>query len=181
MSIDDLINAHNAGDASATSELFKLIYAEVHQAARRLMAIEKPGHSLETTDLIGMAYARLQPSGTKVNDKGHFISLIAETMRHVLIDHARKKKAKRHGGGLVRVSLNTSWLSARESPLDVTALGESLTKLKSLYPRHVRVLDLRYFAGLSVEKTAVVLNVSPKTVKNDTQFAKAWLRRSLGL
>ncbi len=179
MSLDDLIRAHNAGDAAATSELLELLYAELHRIAAQVMSQENKGHSLQATELIGMAYARFQASGTKINDKAHFLSLAAETMRHVLIDHARRKKAERHGGKLVRVPLDTSWLVGSEPSLDMLALEEGFKELKKLAPRQVQVLDLRYFAGLSVEKTAFVLKVSPKTVKNDTQVAKAWLRRWL--
>lgn len=180
MSVDELIQAHNAGDAAATSELLELLYAELHRIAARLMARERPGHTLQTTALVSEAYLRfIGGSATVINDRKHFLCLAATTMRHILLDYARARDAERNGGGAVRVTLDFSWLAAREKSIDEQALEEAIIDLGKEYPRHVQVIDLRYFVGFSVDETADLLSVCPKTVKNDTQFAKAWLRRRL--
>jgi RNA polymerase sigma factor (TIGR02999 family) len=100
-------------------------------------------------------------------------------MRNILIDHANRKKALKRGGGAAHVTLDDSWLATPECPVDLLALKEALVELDKLSPRQVRVIDLRYFVGFSVEETAELLKVSPKTIKNETQFAKAWLHRRL--
>jgi RNA polymerase sigma-70 factor, ECF subfamily len=180
MSIDDLIRAHNAGDAAATSQLLELLYAELHRIAARLMSLERPGHTLQTTALVSEAYLRFVANGaTEITDRKHFLSLAATTMRNILFDHAREKNAQKRGGGAAHVTLDYSWLAAPESDVDTLALKQAIIDLDKEYPRHVRVIDMRYFVGFSVEETAELLHVSPKTVKNDTQFAKAWLRRRL--
>jgi RNA polymerase sigma factor (TIGR02999 family) len=180
MSVDTLIHAQNLGDAAATSELLEELYAELHRIARRRMAGEKKGHLLQTPEHVGEAYLRLCHGGAVViNDKKHFLSLAAETMRNILIDHANRMKAKKRGGGAAHVTLDDSWLATPESPVDLLELKEALDELKRVSPRQVQVLDLRFFVGFSVEETAELLQVSEKTIKNDTQFAKAWLHRRL--
>lgn len=180
MSVDKLIQAHNAGDAAATSELLELLYAELHRIAARLMSRERPGHTLQTTALVSEAYLRfVTGSVTEITDRKHFLCLAATTMRNILFDHAREKNSQKNGGGAARVTLDYSWLAAPEKNVDELALKEAIIDLGKEYPRHVQVIDLRYFVGFSVEETADLLSVCPKTVKNDTQFAKAWLRRRL--
>lgn len=178
MTIDAIIEAHNAGDRAATSELLERLYAELRRIAAGLMFHESPGHTLQTTALVNEAYLRLFGHGnTPVNDRRHFLNLAAGTMRDILIDHARKKKAQKRWA--VRVTLDESWPPAPESTVDLVELGEALRDLRKLSERQARVIDLRYFVGFSVEETAAALGVSDKTVKNDTQFAKAWLHRQL--
>lgn len=180
MSIEDLIRAHNAGDAAATSELLKLLYAELHRIASRLMSRERPGHTLQTTALISEAYIRfLGSSSTVIVDRKHFLSLAATTMRNILLDHARERDAQKRGGGAAHVTLDHSWLAAPESDVDALALKEAIIELDKEYPRAVRVVDMRYFVGFTVNEAAELLSVSPETIKNDTQLAKAWLRRRL--
>ncbi len=182
MTIDALINAHNAGDRAATSELLERLYAELRRIAAGLMFQESPTHTLQTTALVNEAYLRLCGSGNRpVNDRNHFLNLASRTMREILIDHARKKDAQKRGAGAVRVTLDQSWPPAPESTVDLLALGEALEELGKLSERQARVIDLRYFVGFSVEETAAALGVSDKTIKNDTQFAKAWLRRWLSV
>ncbi|HXV13573.1 MAG TPA: ECF-type sigma factor [Candidatus Krumholzibacteria bacterium] len=180
MSIDDLIRAHNAGEAAATSHLLELLYAELRRIASRLMSRERPGHTLQTTALVSEAYLRLVGGGsTEISDRKHFLCLAATTMRNILFDHARERDAIKRGGGAAHVTLDHSWLAAPEESMDTQALKEAIEALSKEYPRHVRVIDLRYFVGFSVEETADLLQVCEKTIKNDTQFAKAWLRRRL--
>jgi RNA polymerase sigma-70 factor, ECF subfamily len=180
MTIDAIIEAHNAGDPAATSQLLERLYSDLRRIAAGRMALESPGHTLQTTALINEAYLRLCGHGsTPVNDRNHFLNLAARTMREILIDHARKKDAQKRGAGMVRVTLDDSWPPAPESTVDLAALGEALEELSKLSERQARVIDLRYFVGFSVEEAAGALGVSDKTVKNDTQFAKAWLRRRL--
>ena len=180
MSIDDLIRAHNAGDAAATSQLLELLYAELRRIASRLMSRERPDHTLQTTALVSEAYLRFAGNGsTEITDRKHFLCLAATTMRNILFDYARARDAQKRPNGAARVTLDHSWLAAPEANVDSVALKEAIVELDREYPRHVRVIDLRYFVGFSVEETAELLRVSPKTVKNDTQFAKAWLRRRL--
>ncbi len=176
MSIDTTIEAHNAGDRAATARLLELLYAELHRIAAIEMAKEAPGHLLQTTAVINEAYIRLFGNGTQpITDRNHFLNLAASTIRHILVEHARREKAKKRGGGAIHVTLDQSWPPAPDSTVDLVALGEALGDLQKYSERQARVIDLRYFVGFTVEETAAALGVSDKTVKNETAIAKAWL------
>ena len=178
--LEDIIQAHNAGDTAATSELLERLYAELHRIATGHMRRESRQHTLQATALVSEAYLRLFRTGNiPINDKDHFLNLASTTMREILIDHARRKQTRKRGGGAIHVTLDDSWLVAADSPLDWAAFGNAMKELRALSERQVRVIDLRYFAGFTVEQTAAVLGVSDKTIKNETQTAKAWICRRL--
>lgn len=178
--LDEIIQAHNTGDTAATSELLRRLYAELHRIARGHMGGESKSHTLQATALVNEAYLRLFGNGnTSISDKDHFLALASTAMREILIDHARRKRTKKRGGDVVHVPLDDSWLVPADSPLDWAAFGEAMEELGSLSERQVRVIDLRYFVGFTVEQTAAVLGVSDKTIKNETQMAKAWIYRRL--
>jgi RNA polymerase sigma factor (TIGR02999 family) len=161
-------------------ELTELAHAELRRLARRYLAGERPGHTLQPTALVNEAYLRLA-AGQPVDwqNRAHFVGVAAHQMRRILVDHARKRhRAKRDGGG-VRVTFDEQLPVADERGHDVVALDEALEKLARLDPRRSRIAELRYFGGLSVEETAEALSVSVATVMRDWRLARAWLQREL--
>lgn len=146
----------------------------------RYVQQERPGHTLQTTALVHEAYLRLIDID-RVDWKGktHFLAIAARQMRRVLVDHARTRRAGKRGAGMRNVTLNDAHAIARDNVVDMLALDEALERLQRKSPRQVRVVEFRFFAGLSVEETARVLEVSAPTVKGDWRMAKAWLSREL--
>jgi RNA polymerase sigma factor (TIGR02999 family) len=175
-----LLAAWGQGDQGAFDKLFPLVDAELRQLARRHMAREVAGHTLQATALINEAYLRLV-GGPRVQwqNRAHFFAMAARLMRHILIDHARAKRNVKRGGDLRRVPLSDARLAAAGQGEDVIALDEALDALAALDPRRGRVVELRVFGGLSVAETAGVLKVSADTVMRDWKLAKAWLGREL--
>ena len=171
---------HTRGDPSAAERLLPLVYKELRALASQFMQDERRSHTLEPTALIHEAYLRLVDR-TKVNWQGraHFLALAAQAMRRVLVDHARRKKALKRGGGARPVTLTGLDEGAEAPVLDILALDEALEKLAGLNARHGQVVMLRFFAGLSGKETAHVLGVTERTVKNDWSMARAWLLREL--
>jgi len=170
----------NAGEASqaACDELFPLVYAELRRIAAREMRREKPGRTLQTTALVHEAYLRLlKDASLSFENRAHFLGIAARAMREILIEHARARSARKRGGGAVRLTVDD--LVAPAPSIDVLALDEALQRLARLDERHARVVELRYFGGLSVEETASALGVSPATVKRDWTLARAWLFREM--
>lgn len=167
------------GDRSSAAELLPLVYSELHGLADRFMRGEPGDHTLQATAVVHEAYLRLvQGQPKQWNDRAHFFRVAAVAMRHILVDHARgKRRAKRDGG--VRMPLDEAAALFEERALDLVALDEALEKLTALDNRKARVVELRFFAGLSVEETAETLEISPRTVKSDWNFAKLWLLREI--
>ncbi len=166
-----------SGNKEALTKLIPLVYDELHRLAEHYMRNERVGHTLQPTALINEAYMRLA-SAEKADwqHRAHFVAVAAGTMRRVLIDHARKRKAAKRGGEQAALPLedNLEFLS-EERPEELIALDEALTRLQELDPRQSQVVELRFFGGLTVEETAEVLGISPKTVKRDWAVARAWL------
>ena len=170
----------HAGDQAAFDELFPLVYAELRRIAAREMRREKPGRTLQTTALVHEAYLRLLKDATlSFENRAHFLGIAARAMREILIEHARARSARKRGGGAVRLTLDDMVASVPSLSIDVIALDEALQRLTRLDERHARVVELRYFGGLSVEETAAALGLSPATVKRAWTFARAWLYREL--
>ena len=167
------------GNPAARSFLLNALYADLHRIAEILMNREAPGHSLQPTALIHEAYLKLV-GGQQPDWQGrtHFLSTAARDMRLILVDHARKKKAEKRGGSLVRVTLSDQSLSWNMD-VDLLDLHEAMERFARDYERQAKVVDLRYFAGLTVEETAEALGVSSGTIKLDARFALAWLFRAL--
>lgn len=168
------------GDENPRSldELFQWLYKELRPIARRYMAGERAGATLQTTALIHEAYIRLKASNVKVESRLHFLRLVARTMRRVLIDEARRREGEKYGGDWIRVTLSDS-AGVVFSRFDMIDFDRALEKLAKLHERQATVVDLRFFLGFSVEEVAAELGVSPRTVKGDTRVALAWLRREL--
>jgi RNA polymerase sigma factor (TIGR02999 family) len=161
--------------------LFGRFYEDLRRIARRQMAGERLGHTLQPTALVNEAYLRLASSkALNLNDRAHFLRLAVTTMRRILVDHARAKLSAKRGGAVTRVTLTDSRIAhPREPSFDIIALDAAIDKLSEQSERQATIIDLRFFAGLSVEETAAELSISEKTVKNETRVAKAWLRREL--
>jgi RNA polymerase sigma factor (TIGR02999 family) len=168
------------GDREALERLTPLVHAELRRIARRQMGGERQGHTLQATALVNEAYLRLAgQGGFEWRDRAHFYAVCAQVMRHVLIDHARAHARDKRGGGALRVELNEAALMGGEGASELVALDEALRELEEVDPQKGRVVELRYFAGLSIEETAEVLNISPTTVRREWRRAKAWLYRAL--
>ena len=179
--VTQLLAKVGAGNQAAFDEVFPLVYAELRRIAAREMRREKPGRTLQTTALVHEAYLRLlKDASLSFENRAHFLGIAARAMREILIEHARARTARKRGGGAVRLTLDDLVAPVPSPSIDVLALDEALERLARLDERHARVVELRYFGGLSVEETAVALELSPATVKRAWTIARAWLYRELG-
>jgi RNA polymerase sigma-70 factor (ECF subfamily) len=177
--VTQLLKAMRAGDARAAEDLLPLVYAELHRLARSYMRRERPDHTLQATALINEAYLRLVGEDVDWNSREHFIGLAAHVMRRVLVDYARTRNAEQRGGGLKRVEMQDDLAISAEQLDQVEELDEALKKLEKENPRQARVVELRYFGGLSVEQIGAMLQIAPRSVKRDWALARIWLFREL--
>ena len=178
--VTQLLADWSKGDRSALDKLFPLVHAELRRIARRQMSQERPGHTLQATALVNEAYLKLMgQEHLELQDRAHFFAVCAQVMRHILIDHARAHARDKRGGGAIQVSLNESVAIAGEQAEDFIALDDALRFLERVDPQKGRIVELRYFAGLNIEQTAEVLNISPRTVRREWQRSKAWLYRMI--
>jgi RNA polymerase sigma factor (TIGR02999 family) len=170
----------SGGDPHAVSELMPLVYTQLRALAAAHLRQERPDHTLQPTALINEVYLKLVDQ-TRVNwkDRAHFFAVAAEAIRRILIDHSRGKKAAKRQPPGERLSVNAELDAADSSRIDYLGLDEALQRLAALSPRQAKVVELRFFGGLSNEETAAVLNVSAGTVKGDWRLARAWLEREL--
>jgi len=174
------LSAWAAGDESALERLVPVVHRELRRLARLHMRRERAGHTLQTTGLINEAYLRLvDVRRIQWRDRAHFFAMSSRLMRRVLVDHARARGYLKRGGGVRRVSLDEAPDIAVERGRDFVALDEALAALERIDPRKSRVVEMRFFGGLSVEETAGVLKVSADTVMRDWRLAKAWLLREM--
>ncbi len=172
----DLLVKWGQGDDLAMEELFPLIESELHRLAVTYLRREESGHTLQPTALVNEAFLRLiDQQRTDWKSRAHFFGVAAQMMRRILVDHARKKKGAARGGGSPHVSLNEAVVAAETEDADLIALDDAMCELKKFSPRQSRLVELRYFAGLTIAETAEVLKVSPATIKRDWLAAKAWL------
>jgi RNA polymerase sigma factor (TIGR02999 family) len=177
--ITKLLQAWNAGDQSALERLLPLVYRELRRVANNHLRREARGHTLQPTALVNEVYMRLVHINRMTwQDRAHFFAMCSRLMRQILVDAARARQVAKRGGGAVRVILDEKRFPAVAST-DAVALDDALKALEKVHPRQSRVVELRFFAGLGVEETAAVLDVSTDTVSRDWKFAKAWLRREL--
>ena len=180
--ITDLLRAHRAGDESAMHELAPLVYAELHQLAHRQLGGERPDHSLRTTGLVHEAFSKFVGlERIQFNDRAHFFALSARLMRQILIDYAKRRQAIKRRGSHVPVNPEDGAVRAEggaaiESLID---LDRALEELATISERQSRVIECRFFGGMTVEETAEALDISAATVKRDWQLARAWLNREL--
>jgi RNA polymerase sigma-70 factor (ECF subfamily) len=178
--ISRLLESVRNGDASAAAALTPMLYNELHRLAMHHMRNERPGHTLQATALVNEAYLKLIDNReANWQNRAHFLAIASQAMRRVLIDHARSKRRVKRGGLQQKVSLEDVVIAAEEQTYDLVALDEALDRLAKVDARQSRIVELRFFGGLSVEQTAEVLSISPKTVKRDWAVARAWLHREL--
>ena len=178
--VTGLLRAWSAGDQQALDRLTSIVYGDLHRLAHRYMTRERTGHTLQTTALINEVFMRLvNTAGVSWHDRAHFFALCALLMRRVLTDHARAQQTLKRGGGAKALNFEESLAIGARPRTDLVALSEALDQLAKLDPRKARVVELRFYGGLSVEDSAEVLKVSPETVMRDWRLAKAWLWREL--
>jgi RNA polymerase sigma factor (TIGR02999 family) len=178
--VTQLLHAWTEGEPQALERLTPLVYEELHRLARRHMAHERPGHTLQTTALVNEAYLELVDSvQADWQNRAHFYGVCARVMRRILVDWARSRNMFKRGGGVHLVGLEDTFVGAQEPDAALVALDDALSALAECDVRKARVVELRFFGGLSIEETAAVLKISEETVQRDWRFAKSWLRREL--
>jgi RNA polymerase sigma-70 factor (ECF subfamily) len=178
--VTQLLIGWSNGDKDALDALMPVVYDELHRQASRYLRRERVGHTLQTTALIHEAYLRLiDQRNVHWQNRAHFYGIAAQLMRRILVDHARTRKRAKRGGSDLRVSLSKADVFAKVRDLDIVALDEALERLALIDEQQSRIVELRFFSGLTVEETAEVLSISPATVKRDWSMAKAWLHREV--
>jgi RNA polymerase sigma-70 factor (ECF subfamily) len=179
--ITSLLTAWGNGDEGALNGLMPMVYPQLRRIARKHLASGVPGHTLESGALVNEAYLKLiRAHGIQCENRLQFFALCAQIIRHILVDNGRNRRYAKRGGGAVQIPLDDALIGARTEGVEVLALDDALTALSKIDPRKGRVVELRYFGGLSVDETAAVLQISPETAKRDWKMAKAWLLRELG-
>jgi len=178
--VTGLLVAWSNGDPQAFDALMPLIYQELNRIAKHHMGRERAGHTLQTKALVNEAYIRLiDQQHVHWQNRAHFLAIAAKMMRRVLVDYARSRQVAKRGGGAIQVSLDNVVVAVSGRTSQLVALDDALSSLALFDRRKAQVVELRYFAGLSVEETAEVLKVSPNTVMRDWSTAQAWLHREL--
>ena len=178
--VTELLLSWRQGDAAALDRLIPVVYDELRRVARRHLRGETPGHALQSTALVHEVYLRLVDlDSMTLNNRTHFFALAARLMRQILVDHARRQRADKRGGGATMVSLDGALPKALPPSVDVLALDQALVALSSTDDRQCKVVELRFFAGLNIDETAEALGVSTATVEREWALAKAWLFRRL--
>ena len=179
-SVTQLLARWNDGDTSARDALVPLVYGELRKIARRCIAGQRTDHTLQPTALVHEAYLRLaRHDSADWRDRVHFFAIAAQMMRQILVDHARKRASLKRGGNAVTVLVDDAQPASRERSLDLLALDDAMKQLALLDPRQSQIVELRFFAGLSIEETAVVVNISPATTKREWATARLWLYRAM--
>lgn len=174
-----LLKAMHAGDHAAAEKLLPLVYAELHRVANAYMRRERPDHTLQPTALINEAYLRLIHEDVDWNSREHFIGFAAHVMRRVLVDYARARNAEQRGGKVERVELQDQFAISPDKLDQISLIDEALGRLEKTNPRQARVVELRYFGGLSVEQIGATLGIAPRSVKRDWALARIWLFEEL--
>ena len=181
LDVTALLLSWSAGDSEAPAKLMPLVYDELRRLARDYLRHERPGHTLQPTALVNEAYMRIvDQRRVNIENRAQFFGLAAQLMRHILVDHARARAAGKRGGAqLHRLSLDETRVAVEDRAAELVALDEALRSLAQIDPRKSRVVEMRFFGGLSVEETAGALGVSGKTVMREWRIAKVWLHREL--
>jgi RNA polymerase sigma factor (TIGR02999 family) len=177
-----LLNAVGEGDVRATNQLLPLVYDELRKLAAQRLAQETPGQTLQATALVHEAYLRLTGGDKEAQwqGRGHFFAAAAEAMRRILVENARRKRRLKRGGDMVRQEFDEALLQTPDTHEDLEALDEALTLLAEKDPIKARLVELRYFVGLTNEETANALGISTATAERHWAYARAWLRRTIG-
>jgi RNA polymerase sigma factor (TIGR02999 family) len=181
--VTQILSAIEQGDQNAAEKLLPLVYEELRALAARKLAQEKPGQTLQATALVHEAYLRLVGGEPDAHwsGRGHFFAAAAEAMRRILVENARRKQARKHGGDQRRADLDLDALIGPEPEMDLLALDAALDRLAERDPQKARLVELRYFAGLTGDQAAAVLGISPSGADRQWTYTRAWLRRELGL
>lgn len=174
-----LLRAMHDGDATASDQLLPIVYKELHRIAESYMRRERSDHTLQPTALINEAWLRLTGEEVEWKDRSHFIGLAAHVMRQVLVDHARRHGRDRRGGDLHRVEMNDDLAISAHRLDEILALDQAMERLSEKNPRQARIVELRYFGGLSVDQIAAMLDIAPRSVKRDWALARVFLFRAL--
>jgi RNA polymerase sigma factor (TIGR02999 family) len=178
--VSELLLNWGHGDQNAREELIPLVYAELRRIARRYLWQERPDHTLQSGALVHEAYLRLiHDEPPQWQNRAHFFGVAAQLMRHILVDHARSRLAVKRGAGAPRLALDPQIGLPQKREVDLVSLDDALSALATLDPQQSRLIELRFFGGLSIEETAVVLGVSPATVKREWATARVWLQREM--
>jgi RNA polymerase sigma factor (TIGR02999 family) len=178
--ITELLVAWSGGDKTAFDELMRIVYEELHRLAHRHLAKERQSHTLQTTALVNEAYLKLvDQKRVKWQNRSHFFALSSQLMRRILVDYARSRQYAKRGAGASALPLDEALIVAPEKAAEMIALDEALTELAKHDERKARIVELRFFAGMSIEETSNLLGVSPGTVMKDWTLAKAWLQREM--
>ena len=178
--VTDLLVHWSEGDQEALNKLIPLVYDELHKLASRYLRRERRDHTLQTTAVVHEAYLKLvNQRDANFENRLHFFAVAAQIMRRILVDYARRHHASKRGGDLYKLSLDEALVTSEEKGADLLALDEALDRLAAIDPRQSRVVELRVFAGLTLEETAQALNISPSTVRREWSMAKAWLHRQI--
>jgi RNA polymerase sigma factor (TIGR02999 family) len=180
--VTQILSAIEQGDPHAAEQLLPLVYEELRLLAAQKMSQEKPGQTLQATALVHEAYLRLVDvdSARHWNSRRHFFAAAAESMRHILVDRARRKRSRKRGGDRVRVEFDPAKVAAVEEPDEVLAVDEALTGLAAADAQAAELVKLRYFTGMSIPEAAETLNLSPRSADRLWAYARAWLRRAIG-
>jgi RNA polymerase sigma factor (TIGR02999 family) len=174
-----LLRNLNAGDPQAAEALVPVVYSELRKLAAHYLKAERPGHTLQATALVHEAFLKLVGQETEWQNRNHFFAIAANVMRRILVDYARGHRAEKRGGSADKVSLDDAFVFARERPAEFIALDEALEELARVDGRRAKVVEMRFFGGLSNEEIAVILGVHTNTVLRDWNLARAWLKARL--
>jgi len=178
--VTQLLIDWSSGNQAALERLIPMVDRELHRLAHHYVRRENAGHTLQTTDLVNEAYLKLiDQKSVRWKNRAHFFALSAQLMRRILVDHARSRQYAKRGGGAQRIAFDEALVVSPERGADLVALDEALSKLTAIDPRKGKVVELRFFGGLSVEETAEALQISAVTVMREWSMAKAWLYNSL--
>ena len=178
--VTGLLKAWSTGDEAALERLAAVVYQELRRMARQYMRNERPGNTLQTTALVNEVYLRLvDVKNVDWQHRAQFFAISAQMMRRVLVDAARTRGSRKRGGGVVKVNIDETAVMTPQPDASIMALDEALEAFSRVAPRQAKVVELRYFGGLSEEEIAEVLKISPRTIRRDWDFAKAWLMREL--
>lgn len=174
--ITRILKSWSGGNREAVDDLIPLVYDELHKVAAQYLRRQRPDHTLQPTALVNEAYLKLiDISDVNWQDRAHFFAVASQTMRHILVDHARSLAREKRGGNFQKLSLDEAISSSQEKEVDLLVLNDALENLAEIDEQQSKIVELRFFGGLTVEETAVVLKISPATVKREWRIAKAWL------
>jgi RNA polymerase sigma-70 factor (ECF subfamily) len=178
--VTQLLVAARDGSRRAADQLLPHVYDELRALAERLMREERPDHTLQATALVHEAYVKLvDQSRVQWQDQAHFFAVAAQALRRILVDHARTHGREKRGGGRASIRLQDEWAASYQQQVDIIALDEAMAGLGARHPEHARIVEMRFFAGLTIDEVAAVLGVTTRTVERKWRFARAWLQQAL--